>query len=721
MKKFLLISLSFLLLVGCVSSKEDEKTKGKIMASGIGENPDSGQVIAPLQTVQVKNFLFYLDQQEANDVMKIEEDVNYIQAIIPPLVESQDLHYQNNKILLEEKQNYQFSFWVESDQIQSGKVFLYNEYQEILLEQDIQVSNSLSQIVMNYHHDATLTIGKVEIVFSLPKDEGSMSITTVKIQDFKISRAVPKLTVSVNQVGYLPESQKIAVFNEYAGDYFEVIKSDSKEVVYRGNLYNAAYLEETGEVNLFGDFSSVKEEGMYLIRSQFGNESYSFEIKKDAYDSLLIDTLKMITLQRCGEDLLEEYSHGFDHLSCHKALAIIYSTMYQEEPTRIDVSGGWHDAGDYGRYVPTATKTINDLLFAYYMYPDLFTDQFNSQDSGNDVPDILDEALIGLTWLEKMQIDWGPVYNAVVTPNFPGDIAPEEDHQPLYVLPEENSATAATAASFAMASIVLRESDPSRADFYLEAAKKSYEYAILVKGSGDTRNPEEIIAGDYRNNSDLDEIYYAASALYVATHDEKYLSEIEAYLTGNDSSLAVFNYDNVTGYGSYLLLQDEDFKEKRPDLYQQIYDNFFGHVSIVLNTGETSPMRTAIFSYIWGGNTHVANDGILLLMAYELTGNNRYYDAAQEQLSYLLGKNRLQQSFVVGYGSKFPVNPHHRPSRSYNSLLIGALVGGPDGSAEGNQPVALKYYDQYSSYNTNEVAIYFNSALLFLVAGIADK
>ena len=118
---------------------------------------------------------------------------------------------------------------------------------------------------------------------------------------------------------------------------------------------------------------------------------------------------------------------------------------------RLDVSGGWHDAGDYGRYVPTGTKAVIDLMLAYQMNPHLFTNAIGIPESGNGVADILDEARVELEWLLKMQNGWGGVYDKVVTAQFPDFIMPDQDQAPLYIMQEMTTSTGDFVGAMALA------------------------------------------------------------------------------------------------------------------------------------------------------------------------------------------------------------------------------------------------------------------------------
>jgi len=137
----------------------------------------------------------------------------------------------------------------------------------------------------------------------------------------------------------------------------------------------------------------------------------------DPYEELSDAMLRLLSLQRCGQDLDESWAGSFAHKECHTDQANLtgYNTLY-------DVSGGWHDAGDYGKYMKTGTKAVNDLLFAYMRNPGLYDDDNQGPDSHNGIPDILDEAKYELEWMLKMQEDNGGVHVKVVSWRFCEDV-----------------------------------------------------------------------------------------------------------------------------------------------------------------------------------------------------------------------------------------------------------------------------------------------------------
>ena len=188
-------------------------------------------------------------------------------------------------------------------------------------------------------------------------------------------------SIMTDQIGYKPASKKIAVFRDVNGQSeFSVVDASTKKAVYTGKLSAKMGNSGAGEDDWQGDFSSVKTPGKYYITCKGLEDSYPFEIAADPYTSLFDDSIKMLTLQRCGEAVV---AGKFSHPACHTGLATVYGTSQ-----KIDVSGGWHDAGDYGRYVVAGAKAVGDLLYAYLENPSKA---------------ILDETKYELDWMLKMQ------------------------------------------------------------------------------------------------------------------------------------------------------------------------------------------------------------------------------------------------------------------------------------------------------------------------------
>ncbi|MDE5853936.1 MAG: glycoside hydrolase family 9 protein [Ruminococcus sp.] len=512
--------------------------------------------------------------------------------------------------------------------------------------------------------------------------------------------------IITNQIGYRPDAKKTAVFRHTEGGEFSVVNAETEEVVYTGNMEGPKNNIQADETNYTGDFSEVKTAGKYYIKSDGLDNSYTFEIGEDVYNNLLDSTVKMLYLQRCGTEINDD---EFSHTSCHDTVATIYGTDEQ-----IEVNGGWHDAGDYGRYIVAGAKAVADLLYAYKANPEIYNDNIGIPESGNGTADILDEVRYELEWMMKMQdTDDGGVYHKVTCDTFPGYVMPEKETKPLIVMPKSTTATADFAASIALAYEVYKDIDTDFADKCLDAAKKAYDWT-KENPNVTYKNPDDIVTGEYGDNITSDERYWASVQMYRATGDESYIENISV-TTGLD-------WSTVGDYGNIAILTMKDI-DKTSDIYKKALSAVKKQADNFISVSNVMPYGVALTKYNWGSNMTIANAGIILGIMYNETGDSKYLDAANAQLDYLLGSNPLGTSFVTGFGTVSPENPHHRPSMAVGKAMSGMLVGGVNSNLEDS---AAKAYCKYSapakcwvdnaeSYSTNEITIYWNSPLTYLL------
>ncbi len=513
--------------------------------------------------------------------------------------------------------------------------------------------------------------------------------------------------ININQVGYRTNAPKIAVFrNVTTAGSFEVVNAATNVSVYTGQLEGPVSNTGANETNYKGDFSKVTAPGTYYIKCSGLDNSYKFTIGDNVYSNLLDDSVKMLYLQRCG---VAVEGGKFSHPACHTSMATVYGTS-----DKIDVSGGWHDAGDYGRYVVPAAKAVADLLYAYGAAPSLYSDSIGIPESGNGVADILDEARFELEWMKKMQRSDGGVYHKVSCANFPGFVMPEAEKGELIVTPVSSTATADFCASMALAYEFYKDVDSTFAADCLARAKKSWDY-LQQNPDFNFKNPIDIVTGDYGDKTDKDERYWAAIQMYRATGDSKYISDISGARSGLD-------WSTVGDYGNIAILTMKD-----PDINSAVYRNakeeILSQADSFLKIAKNSGYGVALSKFNWGSNMTVANAGVVLGLAYQLTGDTSYINAADGQLDYLLGTNPLGTCFMTGYGEVSPQNPHHRPSVAAGEAMKGMLVGGVNSSLEdsaakaycADAPAYKCYIDNSESYSTNEITIYWNSPLTYLL------
>ena len=589
---------------------------------------------------------------------------------------------------------------------------------EFTMEYDSDICSKLCFNMGNQKADADKNLGAHHFYVDNIKVEG-IDDSQVDYSAFQ-QEEVPVLT---NQLGYLPDAQKVAVLRgEKLSDSFKVVDASGKEI-FEGKISAPVENKSAAETNYYADFSSVKTPGKYKV--VWGSaESYEFEIGEKVYNKLLDETVYMLYTQRCG---CEVKSTSISHPVCHDSMATIYKTN-----EKIDVSGGWHDAGDYGRYVVPAAKTIADLFIAYNENKDLFGDSTGIPESGNGVADILDEARYELEWMLKMQDKkTGGVYHKVSCAQFPGTVSPEEETDELFVTPVSSTATADFCASMAMAYENFKDIDKDFADKCLDAAKAAWGYLEANPNYVFVDPKVDITTGDYADfkNNDKDERYWAAAQMLSATGESKYEDAVKqlAAKTG-------LGWSDMGEYGSFAYLSMDSSKQNA-ELKSKIEAAVLDRANQLLNLstkvnpyGEALGIdaKTEVQKYFWGCNMDVANYGMLLSLAEKIESGKGYKEAAAEQLNYLLGKNPLGNCFVTGYGTKYSENPHHRPSRAAGVTVPGMLVGGPDAALEDNIAKAyLKdaapakcYIDHADSYSTNEVTIYWNSPLTALIADV---
>ncbi len=520
--------------------------------------------------------------------------------------------------------------------------------------------------------------------------------------------------INVNQVGFLPDMEKKATFRgEEIGTAFRVVDAESGETVFEGTVTGAGENASSGENCAVGDFTDLTTPGTYKIVNDACGESFTFKIGDDVYQQLLDDTLRMMYLQRCGCELPADLAGDFAHPVCHAGEAVVHGTDVKK-----DVSGGWHDAGDYGRYVVSGAKTVADLLMAYEEYPGAFGDDLDIPESGNGVPDILDEVRFELEWMFKMQETNGGVYHKVTCKNFPGTVMPQDETEQLVISPISNTATADFAAVMAMAARTYEAYDADFAQKCLAASEKAMAYYEANKGAPGFKNPSDVVTGEYPDEDATDEYFWALAELYKTTGDTKYENSIKSI--DADSLVMALGWQGVGVYGAYTYCSIENADASLKSKMQAKIDAEAQKMEA--NRNADAYESTMGSEYPWGSNMTIANNGMIYLM----TGNKA---GAQSQLSYLLGNNTNSYCFVTGYGTLSPTGTHHRPSQALKQTMPGMLVGGPNSNLEDpyaqqtlkDKAPAKCYVDNEQSYSCNEVTVYWNSPLVYLIAGVCNK
>jgi endoglucanase len=549
--------------------------------------------------------------------------------------------------------------------------------------------------------------------------------------------ASPSTGIKVDQVGYPGNGPKVAlVESKTAAAVFTVRRARDGSVVFRGKLAAPVADADSGDSVQAAEFTRVAKAGRYFVDVPGVGRSWEFAIGPDVYARAWYLAMRSYYGQRCGTavDLGPEFP-GFKHDACHLEGAY-HPSSGKTGPHASQ--GGWHDAGDYGRYVVNSGITTGTLLWAFEMFePRVRGIRLNLPESGNGTPDILNEIRWNLDWMLSMQDEDGGVWHKQTSEQFCPFIMPEKDRLVSFVIgtgqdPFKSScATGDLAAVAAIAARVFKPFDTVYAAKCLRAARLAFEW--LDKHPNVTfRNPASVGTGGYGDGNCGDERLWAAAELWRTTRDEVYnryfLDHYPDYRNaigpgnpqswGNVANLALWTYALGGGPDSGVA--------------GEIRRNSLNSADQIVTRSAANGYRISLATrdYIWGSNSVAANYGMQLLVANALQANPGYVRTAIENLHYLLGRNTFSLSFVTQVGANPFRHPHHRPSGADQNPepWPGLLAGGPNHARQDEAmrdlqklpaglPPAKMYLDDQAAYAANEVAINWNAPLVFLLAG----
>lgn len=578
--------------------------------------------------------------------------------------------------------------------------------------------------------------------------------------DFKVPEgrmAGPLPLVRVNQVGYLPQYTKIATLKD-AGDKpvaWQLVDA-AGQVVAQGQTQVFGEDRAAGERVHTIDFSSFKTEGKGYVLKAGGGESLPFDIAKDVYHQMKYDALAYFYHNRSGIEIKADLvgaewarpaGHpgdtkvpcGKDFQAGQKDLACDYS---------LDVSGGWYDAGDHGKYVVNGGISVWTMLNQYETLKHLgkSVDDFGDgklkiPEAGNGKPDLLDEARWEVEFLIRMQAPEGTKYAGMVhhkmhSAKWTGiPTPPHEDKEPRYLRPVGTAATLNMVAAAAQAARIFKTIDPAFSQKCLKAAERGWAAAkkfpnIVAEGMVEG-------GGAYGDSTFEDEWYWAAAELFVTTGDAKYKGEFEKLphngriplnAGGGTSSMA---WDTVSALGkiSLAVVPSKLSKAEVDAQRKQIIDAANHYLAVLAKRGYRVPMESES-TYPWGSNSFVLNNMVIMGLAYDFTKDKKYINGVVDAMDYILGRNPKVQSYVTGWGERALHNPHHRFwARQKDPKLPeappGAVSGGPNSSLQDPYakaaglpgcPPQKCFIDHIESWSTNEITINWNAPFAWALA-----
>ena len=354
----------------------------------------------------------------------------------------------------------------------------------------------------------------------------------------KINYSAPVQTPGtlVDQVGYPSGSEKAVLFKaEEPPKEFYVCDLDSGSRVYTGEIQRSVYSESLSEYVCAGYFNELKTPGRYCIYTDELGESYSFSIGEDVYGDVFSEALRKYYVNRCGISTSESYAGEITHSACHTTMA----HLQENEAVAVDVTGGWHMDETAGRDAALGSRIAETLLLAYEMNPSAFTDNLGIPESGNGIPDILDEVRYEAQWLLKMQdTKTGGVYGAAVTEGAKGT---DVFALPVLVTPVSMDATISFAAMMGRFSFFYQQYDADFATTALKAADRAFSCFL-----------------NNQKTADNTAAFKAAAQLYRATGSDSYKGVLEECFERSDFEELFKKDENVfLGCVTYLTINQK--------------------------------------------------------------------------------------------------------------------------------------------------------------------
>jgi len=550
-------------------------------------------------------------------------------------------------------------------------------------------------------------------------------------------------SVKVDQVGYLPARPKLAIVTDpNATGAFAVVRSADGSRVLTGRLGPAGADPDTGDTVRVADFSALGQTGSFYLDVDGAGASHEFDVAPDVYAKVFYLAMRAFYGQRCGTAVDLAPAHpGYRHAACHvQGTRNPDALMHASSGGHgyLEATGGWHDAGDYGKYVVNSGITTGELLWAYETYTRrVGAVRLDIPESGNAVPDILDEVRWNLDWMLKMQDRDGGVWHKLTSERFGGFVMPDvDDGGPRYVIgsgapPYKSScATGDFAAVTAAAARAFSPFDPDFAAAALAASERAWRW-VSLNPAVVFKNCCGVQTGEYGDASCADERLWAAAELFRTTGRAEY----NAYFTANQAAarpgLVAATPPSWQDVGTLALLTYAFATQPGADeaVRAQIRSDLLAAADAIVARTRASGYHVSLrpTDYVWGSNGVAANYGVLLALAHAVQPNPAYLDAAADDLHYLLGRNSFGLSWVTQTGRRPFHNPHHRPSGADANAepWPGMLSGGPN--RYGGDPVidampatppARRYKDDQASYASNEIAINWNAPLVFLLASL---
>ena len=519
--------------------------------------------------------------------------------------------------------------------------------------------------------------------------------------------------IRTNQLGFLPNDIKTGVILSrinLSGIKYSVRDYNSDEILFEKNLSQSPY--DYGKFNFCYeiDFTELKLDGKYYIQIE-DQKSYPFSIGDSIYNSVRDSLSLFFKVQRCGP------TNPFLHQPCH--LSDATKVIGDNDSAKIDLTGGWHDAGDYIKFLKTTAYATYLMIFSY----EFDKEKFSYDNDKNNIPDILEEAKVGLDWLLRCNFE---KYKLV------SQVQGEKDHEVGFRLPETDSlqfdrpafvsigknTVGIYSAALSIAARIWKEKfyDDEFSAKCLNAAENIYSIRNSVQ------DVDSVYSKMYLEKSFEGKMALGAIELFITTKDEKYFEDAVKY---GESAKSDFWWS----FGDINSLADYKIALYKPEFSKYIYDNLIHSKNRI----DTLLFKEGL-NYSWGTTNSFLGVSFQTILYKKLTGSSEFDSLSTFQRDFVLGRNPWGVSFIYNLGSNYPKHLHSQIAFFHKGYLPGALSAGPapleiikkysisrtNNEYDNFNSDSIKYFDDSMDYITNEPTITGNATATFVFGVMAN-
>ena len=561
--------------------------------------------------------------------------------------------------------------------------------------------------------------------------------------------------IRINQLGYLPENRKVAVWvtkSDIQLKNFSLIDPQTNRKV-----FTAKAGKEFGKYGPFSkgyrlDFSKFDKNGEYFILADDGTKSPIFKINSEVYKGTADFTLRYMRQQRTlFNPFLQDSCHT------HDGFTMYASSVGMPDSTRVEVAGGWHDASDYLQYATTSANATYHLLAAYRDFPAVFSDekQANGLDGKNGIADVLDEAIWGLDWLLKMHPKPNIMFNQIADDRdhtkmrLPGqDSVYGRGHErPVYFIdgnPQQRgkfmnntTGTSSTAAKFVSAfglgHHLLKNQNADYANLLKDKAATAYQYAYIKPGVTQTVSVKSPYI--YAEDNWVDDMELAEATMFNLNNDKSHIDKALKFAKQEKvtpwmvrDTANHYQYYPFINLGHYELAKSSVGQAKKEAL------SYYKQGIEVVNSRAKENMFLRGVPFIWCSNNLTTSFAIQCIWYKEASGDKQFEELEQANIDWLFGVNPWGTSMVYGLPAHgdTPTEPHSAFTYLHNYPIDGGLVDGPVYSAIYNNLIGIQlykpdgyadfqsdlvvYHDDFGDYSTNEPTMDGTASLIYLLS-----